>query len=60
MPYPILPVYIQQGAGEETILTLPYRALPEPDLSEAGYQCGVCNGMVPFHRIANFSAIRYT
>ncbi len=39
MPYPILPVYIQQApVGDNT--ALPFRALPEPDLSEAGVNEG--------------------
>jgi surfeit locus 1 family protein len=39
MPYPILPVYIQQAPiGDNTVL--PFRALPEPDLSEAGINEG--------------------
>ncbi len=33
MPYPLLPIYIQQ-ADEPTHTTLPYRSLPQLDLSE--------------------------
>jgi surfeit locus 1 family protein len=39
LPYPILPVYIQQApVGDNS--ALPFRALPEPDLSEAGVNEG--------------------
>ena len=39
MPYPILPVYIQQApVGDNTVL--PFGALPEPDLSEEGINEG--------------------
>jgi surfeit locus 1 family protein len=39
MPYPVLPVYIEQApVGDNT--SLPYRALPDPDLSEEGINAG--------------------
>jgi len=39
MPYPILPVYIEQApVGDNTVL--PFRALPDPDLSEEGINVG--------------------
>lgn len=39
MPYPILPVYIQQApVGDNSVL--PFRALPDPDLSEEGINAG--------------------
>jgi surfeit locus 1 family protein len=39
MPYPILPVYIEQApVGDNTVL--PFRALPDPDLSEEGINAG--------------------
>ena len=39
MPYPILPVYIQQApVGDNT--DLPFKALPDPDLSEEGINAG--------------------
>jgi len=39
MPYPILPVYIQQApVGDNS--NLPFKALPDPDLSEQGINAG--------------------
>jgi len=39
IPYPILPVYIQQApVGDNS--ALPYKALPDPDLSEEGINAG--------------------
>ena len=39
MPYPILPVYIEQApVGDNT--NLPFRTLPDPDLSEEGINAG--------------------
>jgi surfeit locus 1 family protein len=39
MPYPILPVYIEQApVGDNTVL--PFRTLPDPDLSEEGINAG--------------------
>ena len=39
LPYPILPVYIQQApVGDNS--ELPFRALPDPDLSEEGINAG--------------------
>jgi surfeit locus 1 family protein len=39
LPYPILPVYLQ-AAPDSSQTGMPYRALPEPEISEAGVNAG--------------------